>query len=250
MSEAPLLAIALVAWGSHAAAPLAVRDDLPARTRWRWLALPLGGAAALALALTLATDPDRALAAGLGPLPIGTPRTGFLSFALFLLLATDSLVAAGGEKLGRKGFTLAGIVGLVALVPSSWIYELLRAGEGPTGSLPWLIAATVARILLALAAGELLAPGRPRWAALAPIAIPLSFFSLPAAVRSILVAGGDPATYLAAAVLLTASRWLPERFRKVALGAGVVLTAIALARAATASAALAGTEIIPLPPGL
>ncbi|HEV3456583.1 MAG TPA: hypothetical protein VHG32_08485, partial [Thermoanaerobaculia bacterium] len=95
------------------------------------------------------------------------------------------------------------------------------------------------RLVLTLAAGELLAPGRPRWAAAGGVALLAYLPLLPPELRAVLWSQGLQLTCLAAALLLLLARWLPRALRPPALAAGLLLAAVVLTQAGHVSQALA-----------
>lgn len=229
----------LLGFGAHAVVPWRLaRGPARGQEAWRRGATPLLLAAVLATVAQVAAHPDRAVAVGLLALPWGNYPAQVLSVVTVALLATDLLLAAAGPRLEAAGWRLAAALGAAAALAASWLAELLRIGAGPAGPTSLVAAATACHLLMALGCGELLAPGQPRWAPAAGVAAAAYPFCLHPALRLRLWQGGDVLTLAAAALLLGACRWLPRRLVRPALGAGAVLAALALARAADLSEAL------------
>lgn len=238
----PLLAYAgLLAWGGHAAVPwrLSRGADEASRRAWRLAAPLLWSAGVLAFVLEVAHHPDRAVAAGLGSLPLGSSLALALTLATGLLAAADGVVLAAGPRLEDLGWRLAAVLALPALAGFVWAEELLRAGGGPVVRPGLAMAAAVCRAAVALAAGEVLVPRRrPLASLLAPPALAAYFLLLPGVLAGALTRGGDLLTLAAAALLLGAARWLPRRLRRPALAGGGLLAAVFFARAAALAEAL------------
>lgn len=237
--------VTLAVLGAHAVVPWRLAGDdrtAPARRAWSLAALPL-----LLLAVTLgaamaASRPHAAIGAGWGELAV----TGGAFRATWVLLAAlalaDAVAAIARRRLEPAGWRLLGGFGLAALLAASLTLELLRAGAGPSIALAPVLLAAGCRALLALAAGEALAPGRPRLAPLALPALAGYWLALPAPLAALLRAGGLHWTALAVALLLSPAPWLPARLRRPALIAGLLLAALLLARTAVLTASL------PMPP--
>lgn len=289
-------AVALTAWGAHAAVPWRLRraggksrrgsetgdggggqveggeasraaDLLAARRRrWGWAALPVlvtGLGAGIAY---VRARPDAALAAGLLPLTAHLPGR-LLGILLLATLLVDLLLLAARDRLEDAGWAIAAGFGLLLAADAALTGELMRQGEGPAGPLSELFGAAACRLLLALAAGELLAPGRlvsqpvaepalaplsravfrPFLAPLAGLALPVHLLLLPPGLRHPFLAEGAWMTAGAAALLLLAAPWAPPRLRRATLAAGVLLACLALGRAADLSQTLALPAPGPLP---
>ena len=242
MVDGLLLGWLLLAWGAQAVVPwrlAASRADLTPERRqrvrpWAVALLPLLAAGALAAFAYANRHPDAALAQGLYPL--SASRLGLLLAVLLAALALVDLVAAGaGRGFEPAAWRLAAGFGLTFLLAASLAGELLRIGEGPESDLIPLLVLAGLRLLLALAAAETLAPGRPLLAPFAGIALPLYVLLLPARLARALWGGPAAFTLLAAAVLLLAARWLPASLRRLALGAATLLAGLLLAQAALLS---------------
>ena len=223
--------VGLLAWGAHAVVPWRLAGGGPAARRaWALAALPLlaaGVAAALALA---GAEADSAADAGWGVTPLARGSAGALAVLVPALVVGDVVVALGRNRLEAAGWRLAAGVGLAALGAVAFAGELFRAGGGPATGVAAVAAAAGARVLFALAAGELAAPGRP-WCALAGgLAVPAYWLALPAGLTRLLAGDGAGFTAAAAALLLVAAPWLPRRLRRPGLAAGVLLLALFLAR--------------------
>lgn len=233
-----------------ASSPGEAADQGPrsARRGWALSALPLLLAAVVVGAALIAARPYAALGAGWGELAV----TGGAFLAAGVLLAAlalaDGVAAIGWRRLEPAGWRLLAGFGLAALAAVSLALELLRAGTGPFFALPPLYAAAGCRALLALAAGEALAPGRPRLAPLALPALAGYWLALPEPLAALLRAQGLHWTALAAALVLAPAPWLPPRLRRPALIAGLILAALLLARTAELTAALPMDVPIPPPP--
>ncbi|HZF09585.1 MAG TPA: hypothetical protein VFE33_12415 [Thermoanaerobaculia bacterium] len=247
-----LLALILLAWGAQAVAPWRLRrGDTPenpaARRLWGHAALPLLLAGALAALLYVHDRPDAALGSGLTPILVTLPgRLLVLLFAALLL--ADLILALGKSRIETLGWPLAAVLSLFFLAAASLAGELLRVGENERGPLPLLFAAAGCRLLLTLAAGEGLAPGRPLLALLGGLALPLYFLCLPRLLQARLAAGGEGITLAAAALLLLLARWLPASLRRATLLAGVLLAAFVLSRAGDLGQSLPVPPLPPMPP--
>jgi hypothetical protein len=236
----PFVAYAgLVAWGSHAVVPWRLARGPAARQHaWRLAAPLLLAAGVLAFALDVGLHADRAVAAGLGRLPAGSRLGLELAGCALALAAGDVAIFAARARLEAAAWRLAAGLALPALVVVTWAAELLRAGEGPLAAPPAALAAVACRALAALAAAELLAPGPPRWAPFAPLALGGYLLALPPLLTRALESQGDLLTLAAAALLLGTARWLPGRWRSIALAAGGLLAGLFFARAAALSEVL------------
>jgi hypothetical protein len=211
-----------------------------ARRLWQLAGFPLA-VAGLVAALVLANrNPDAAVAAHLVPL-LASPPGRLLAVLAPALLASSLIAGLAGGRLDGAGRRIAAAVALAACAAASWAGELLRTGDGPPSSAAGLLLLVACRLALTLAAGELLAPGRPRWAAPGGLALLAYLALLPGELRGVLWNQGLPLTCGAAALLLVAARWLPGALRRLALAAGLLLAAIVLAQAGYASQALAPT---------
>ncbi|HLX06773.1 MAG TPA: hypothetical protein VKY89_02805 [Thermoanaerobaculia bacterium] len=271
-----LLLLLLVAWGAHATVPwrLAATAPEPAisapaisatqtataktaapaaaetargRRLWRLASLPLALAAPVAAYALASRNPDAAIAARLVPL-LSSPPGGLLAVLVPALIGAAVIVSLAGSRLAGAGDRLVGTLGLAAGAVAAWAGELLRAGDGPTSPEPWFLLLAVCRLALMLAAGELLAPGRPRWAIAGGVAMLAYLPLLPPELRGALWHQGLELTCLAAALLLLAARWLPRVLRPLALAVGLLLAAVALSHAGQVSQALApGIDVEELP---
>jgi hypothetical protein len=164
------------------------------------------------------------------------------------MIAAAVIASLAGDRLAGTGERLAGALGLASCAAAAWAGELLRAGEGPASSPPRLLLLACCRLALMLAGGELLVPGRPRWAVAGGVAMLAYLPLLPPELRGILWSQGLPLTAGAAALLLLAARWLPRVLRPLALAAALLLAAVTLARAGQISQALApGIDVEELP---
>ncbi len=241
MVDAVLILCGLVVWGGHVTAPwrLAGRSS-QAQQRWRLAALPLLIAAALAFLTHLTLYPDRAIAGGLATLPRGNGFSRLLTVLFLATLAIDLLVLFAGQRLGKIGWRLASAGALPLLLSFGLAGEVLRIGQGPLGEPLLVWPAVLARSVIALAAGDLWVRRPPIWSPAAALAVPLYFLSLPNPLRVVLWQVGLGATMAASILLLLSARWLPQRYRRLALTAGLFFCAILLAQAATFSEALSG----------
>jgi len=235
MVDGLLLAAALFAWGTQATVPLKLPAAAPtARRLWAYAALPLLVGGALAAATYVRLHPEAAVAQGLFPFLAARPGR-VLAILLAALFLADLVTAFGWRRLEDAGWRIAAGFGLGSLAAASWVGELLRVGEGPPSPAPALAAAVACRLLLALAAGEIAAPGRPLLALGAGLALPVYWFLLPEVLAASLAEGRQQLALGAAAILLLAARWLPAALRRPALAAGILLASLFLARAATLS---------------
>jgi hypothetical protein len=247
-----LLALILTAWGAQAVVPWRLRhgdspDQSATRRRWGHAALPLLLTGALAALLYVHDRPDAALGSGLTPFLVTLP--GRLLLLLFVaLLVADLILALGKSRIETLGWPLAAILSLFFLAAASLAGELLRIGENERGPLLPLFAAAGCRLLLTLAAGEGLAPGRPLLAIPAGLALPLYFLCLPQTLQAALAVRGQWITLAAAALLLLLARWLPASLRRATLLAGVLLAALVLSQAGDVGQTLPVPPMPPMPP--
>ncbi|HEX4962945.1 MAG TPA: hypothetical protein VF173_19085 [Thermoanaerobaculia bacterium] len=241
MLDGLLLAGLLFAWGAQALVPWRLASLPPAAPWRRPLAatlLPLLALGALAAYSYADRHPDAAIVQALYPLR--ESRMGVLLAGLLLALAVVDLVAtAGWRRFDPVAWRVTAGFGATFLVAASLAGELMRIGEGPESRPLPLALLTLLRLLLALAAAETLAPGRPFLAPLAAAALPLYVLLLPARLAHTL--WGSPAafTLAAAAILFLAARWLPPSLRRPALGAATLLAGLCLAQVALLSQKLA-----------
>jgi hypothetical protein len=243
-----LAAIVLVAWGGQAVAPWRLRHgDEAARRLWGHAALPLLLAGALAALLYVHDRPDAAINAGLSPLFATLPGR-VLTLLLAALLGADLILALGKGRVENLGWPLAASLSLLFLAAASLGGELLRVGEGQRGPLPLLFAAAFCRLLVTLGAGEAVAAGRPVFALLAGLALPLYLLCLPQPLARAIAASGYGFTLAAAAVLFLAARWLPASLRRPAVIAAALLAGLFLAQAGDLSQALPAPPLPPMPP--
>ena len=251
LADSLLLLVVMVAWGAQATVPWRLgATTATARERrvWRMAAFPLAFAGAVA-ALALANrNPDATIAGRLSPL-LAAPQGQLLAVLTAAVFAAALLAGVAGDRLDLTGRRIVGGIGFAACGAAAWAMELLRAGDGPVSGGGWMAARVACRLLLLLAAGELLTAGRPRWALPAGIALLAYGALLPAVVRRILWSEGFELTAAAAALLLLAVRWLPAGLRRAALLAALVLAALFTVHAGQVSQALAsGVEIQVDPP--
>jgi hypothetical protein len=262
-----LMTVVLLAWGTQAVVPwrLAGRhagktgnetvneaDNAPdpSRRLWAYAVLPLYAAGFVAVLSWAQTHPDATVAAGLVPLT-ASPWGRALAILAVALLAAALVTVVGWRRLEDAGWRILGGFGLAALAATCLVAELVRAGEGPASPLPVAAAAAACRLLVALAAGETLAPwraGRPLLALAAAPAFAAWFFVIPVALSDALVRSGAPLTAAAAAVLFLGARWLPASLRRPALAAAALLAGLFFAQAAAVSQGLSAPVFSPLPP--
>jgi hypothetical protein len=252
-----LLWLGLATLGAHVTVPWRLAGA-PAelRRRWQLMALPALWTGLLAFFAGLLLHPDRAVAGGLATFPGGNAFSRLLSGLFLAAAALDLLLLVAGHRFGdarrsAAGWRLAGAAAVPLLIAYCLAAEVVRVGEGPLGEPLLVWPAVLARGALALSAGELWLPGRPPWGShfrplwspVAALALPVYFLALPPPVRFGLVELGLPVTLTAAGLLLVAARWLPARYRKAALAAGLLLAAIVLSQAAALSEALSGALV-------
>lgn len=248
MLDGLIVAWVLFAWGTQAAVPWRLPGAEP-RTRraWAFAALPLLVLGTLAAFWYVEAHPDAAIAPGLYPLRASRPGRALL--VLLPALALAGLVAAAGwRRMEAAGWRIIAGFGLVFLAAASWAGELVRTGEGPASAPSALALLVLCRLTLALAAGEIAAPGRPLLAVAAGLALPLYWLLLPAELADLLAGAGQWVTLGGAAVLLLAARWVPPRLRRPALAGGVLLAGLFLARATDLSQTLGSPSLPPLFP--
>lgn len=250
MLDGLITAWVLFAWGAQAAVPWRLPAAGPgARRIWGAASLPLLVTGLVASLFHIQSHPDAAIASGVYPWTASPP--GKLLVVLLPALALVDLVAVfGWRRLEDTAWRINAGFGLAFLLAGCWAWELLRVGEGlPSAPLP-LAAAVLCRLLLSLAAGETAAPGRPVFAPAAGLALPLYWLVLPAALADALSRSGALLTLGAASGVLLAARWLPERLRRPALAAAILLAGLVLAQASTLSQSLANPTDLPALPGL
>lgn len=232
MIEALLTAGMLVAFGVQPLVPWRAAS-LPAERRrtWALAALPLLAAGALAGLLLLGRQPDAALAQGLAP-GSGSP----FPKGMLILLGGQALALLlswiAGARMEALGWKLLALFGLFVLLAATFAAEVLRIGEGQSGPLGLVFALIGCRALMALGAGEALAPGRPRLAPAAAAGLAGYLLFLPRPIAAALLTQQGLFPFAAAALLFAAARWLPERLRRPALLAAALLTGLGLTLAA------------------
>jgi hypothetical protein len=250
MLDGLITAWVLFAWGAQAAVPWRLPMAGPgARRFWAAASLPLLVTGAVASLFYAQSHPDAAITAGVYPLTASPPGK-LLAVLLPALALADLVTAVGWRRMEAAGWRVTAGFGLAVLLAGCWTWELLRVGEGLTSAPLPLAAAVLARLLLSLAAGEIAAPGRPVFAPAAGLALPLYWLVLPGELAGALARSGALVTLGAASVLLLAVRWIPERLRRPALAAAILLAGLALAQAASLSQSLANPMDLPALPGL
>lgn len=250
MLDGLITAWVLFAWGAQAAVPWRLPAAGPGSRRfWAAASLPLLVTGAVASLFYAQSHPDAAITSGVYPLTASTPGK-LLAVLLPALALADLMTALGWRRMEDAAWRITAGFGLAFLLAGCWMWELLRVGEGLTSAPLPLAAAILCRLLLALAAGEIAAPGRPVFAVAAGLAFPLYWLLLPAALADALARSGALLTVGAASVVLLAVRWLPERLRRPALAAAILLAGLVLAQAATLSQSLADPMDLPALPGL
>ncbi|HEV8578495.1 MAG TPA: hypothetical protein VGX68_05375 [Thermoanaerobaculia bacterium] len=243
MLDGLILGWLLLAWGAQAVVPWRLASAGPEqRRRWPLSLLPLLTGGALGALLYARSHADAAVAQGLYPLTASVP--GRVLAVLFAALALAAVVAlAGRRRLEDAGWRIAAAFGLAFLLAASWAGELLRTGEGPASEPLPLAALAALRALVALGAAESAAPGRPRLAGAAGLALPLYGLLLPARLAGLLWRQGQALTLGAATLLLLTARWLPASLRRPALAGATLLAGAFLAQAADLSRQLAPLSI-------
>lgn len=234
----------LAVLGAHVGVPwrlargTAAPPESGARRSWALAALPLLLATAALAGALAASRPHAALGAGWGELAFTGAAFQAAGVLVVALALADAVVAVGHRRLEPIGWRLLAGFGLAALVAGSLGFELLRIGTGPETALAPVLAAAAGRCLVALAAGQALAPGRP-W--LAPLAVPglvLYWLALPPALRTLLLGESLHLTGATVLVLAGVAPWLPVRLRRPAVIAAVLLAALLVARAGALTALL------------
>ncbi len=238
MIEGLLIAIGFFAWGSHAVVPARLaRSEEREQRLWALASLPLLLAGIIAALFRTSLRPDSAAAAFSQPL--ASSRLALvLALAASAAILADLLVLVGRRTLEPLGWRVAAAVGWCCLAIAAWSGEQIRLGTGPGVATGALALSAWARLVLGLAAGEVLAPGRRIWGVVAALSVPLYLLGLPVPVRGAMIRGGDLLTLIAAVLLLLLSRWVPHRLRRPAAAAGVFLAALLLARASELTASL------------
>lgn len=248
MLDGLIMAWVLFAWGTQAAVPWRLPGaESRARRLWTFAAVPLLVLGTLAAFWYVESHPDAAIARDLFPLRSSRPGRALLVLLPALALA-GLVTAAGWRRLEAAGWRIAAAFGLAFLAAASWASELVRAGEGPPSAPPVLAVLVACRLTLALAAGEIAAPGRPLLAVAGGLALPTYWLLLPVELAELLAGKGQLFTLGAAAVLLVAARWVPPRLRRPALAGGILLAGLFLARAADLSQTLGTPTLSPLFP--
>jgi hypothetical protein len=239
MIEILLTAGILLAFGAQPLLPWRAAS-LPAERRKTCilLALPLLAAGTLAGVLLLEQHPDAALAQGLSP-GNGSPYDPAMLVLLGALTLALVLAWVAGPRLEPNGWRILALFGLFVLLAATFGAEVLRIGEGAYGALTTVFALIACRLLIALGAGEVLAPGRPLLAPAAALGLAGYFALLPRAVTHSLLASQAWLPFASAALLFAGARWLPERLRRPALLAATLLASVALTLAAAYSRATA-----------
>jgi hypothetical protein len=254
MRDGLLLAWTLFAWGAQALVPwhLAGRfggrffEDNPERRRpWALALLPLLATGFLAALAFAGAHPDAALVKGVYP-PAASRTARLLPVLLCALALADLAAAFGWRRIEPMAWRIVAGFGLAFLLAASWAGELIRVGEGPESPAATLAVLTLLRLLLALAAAEALASGRPLFAPFAGPGLALYFLLLPSALARALEGRSALYPLSAAAALLLAARWLPASLRRPALAAGVLLAGLFLAQATVVSQGL-GEALPPMP---
>lgn len=212
----------------------------PASSRRVWaLAVPLLFLAGAFCALLYArSHPDTLLAAGLFPLRSSIPGQ-LLSVLAPSLLGASVVAFLGWNKLEDAGWWILAGFGLAFLAVISLAQELVRSGEAFEELYPALAIGTLCRLLIALGAGELAAPGRPLLAIPAGLAVAGYWTALTPRVAALLAIRGQILTCGAAVLLFLAARWLPARLRRPALVGAVLLAALFLAQSELATLEMA-----------
>lgn len=240
----------LVQWlllGLHATvpwevgAPGAAASDTLRRT-WALAAAPLLLASGLAALWSVDAQVDAALAWGLTWPPRSLPLLCVL-FSGAALGVADLLLFAGHRQLEPLGWRIVAAMGWALLVSASVCGELLRIGRGPDPGLLAIGVASLARVLLALAAAETVRGPSGLGAPLAGLALPLSFLAYGPELRAAM--GDNLWTLGSATVLLLAARSVPPRLRRPAAFAGLCLAALFLGRSGEISASLEAPSTIP-----
>jgi len=249
LHSALLLLLGLLAWGAHAWVPWWLARGVGSeQERWWWcrLAPILFLVGVTGLALRLAADPERTVVAGIGALGSGSRATLLLAAGLAALAVGDGLLAFARERLESAGWLLLGGLGVVGLALVSWTEELLRSGGLAREGAGALLLVAALRSGIALAAGDFWVAGKPRASLVSGIFLALYPLALAGDLRAALWAGGDLLTLGAGALLLAMAPLLPARghglsarLGKVAVGAGLALAALALARIAAVAGEMA-----------
>jgi hypothetical protein len=237
-----VLALNLVVWGAHAVLPFRLAGA-EARRIWSRAALPALGLSVVATLALVSRRPDAAASWGLSGFVHGSASARFLVVAAAALAVADLLLLLGGDRLDAREWRLVGVFGALGLFAQTLGSELVRMGAGPAPGWTPLLAATLLRLPLALAAAELLT-GPPRlWTPVSGPALALAFWLWPLGLRAVL--GPDLLTLGAAVLLLTGARWLPPSLRRWGAVAGLALAVVFLVRAGGVSELLGERETLP-----
>lgn len=247
--DALLICVLLVGWGAQATAPWRLAAALPVPGEpgapaaaglrlWRYGALPLALAGLMAAVTLASRNPDATIAAHLTPILASGPGR-LLAILAPAMCGAVLITVLAGPRLDRTGARVVAGLGLAAAAAAAWAGEALRAGDGPESATSTLAVLALCRLALALAAGDLVTPGLPRWGVAGGLALAAYLPLLPAELRRPLLAQGLALTCGAGAGLLLLSRWLPAGLRRIALLLGLLLGAIVLAQAGRVSQELA-----------
>jgi hypothetical protein len=248
--DALLLAWMLVAWGAVAAVPwrlaAAAAGENDRRRGWPPALLPLLASGAFAAYGHLQIHPDAAVVQGI--YPFGGSGIARIVAVLFVALALAcGFAAAAWRGLEAAGWRIVAGFGLAFLLAATWAAELIRIGEGPASGALAFVALILLRALVALGAAEAVAPGPPRLAAAAGLALPLYTLLLPAPLAHALGSQGRWPPLAAAVLLFLAARRLPARLWRPALLGAALLAGLWLAQAASLSEQISTRPPPPLP---
>jgi hypothetical protein len=250
MTDALLLAWMLIAWGAVAVVPWRLAAEASGengrRRGWALSLLPLLASGAVAAYGHLQGHPDAAVVQAI--YPFGASGMARVVAVLFVALALAcGFAAAAWRGLEATGWRIVAGFGLAFLLAATWAGELIRVGEGPASGALAFVALILLRALVALGAAEAVAPGPPRLAAAAGVALPLYTLLLPAPLAHALGTRGRWPPLAAAALLFLAARWLPVRLWRAALLGAALLAGLWLAQAASLSEQLSTRPLPPLP---
>lgn len=245
--------VAGLAAGAHAAVPSSLRspESAAGRARWARAGLPLLLALLVAALLRVRFNPEPFVGSGL--FPVGpSPITAAVLITLGTLVVVDLFVLVFHQRLDSGGWWLLTGLGGLGLLAWSAFEEAARIGSGPAIALEAYLGAVILRCGVGLGTGLLVfTRPSPRFARSAGIgaAACAAALWLPTSpwVQASLVAGGEPLTLGAGALLIAAGPFLPARFRRLSVVLGFTLVALFLARAGAVSEQLGQASRVPPP---
>jgi hypothetical protein len=241
--ELAIAALNLGVYGAHVLQPFRLAEgEERARRRWALLAPALLATSLLATLVAVGMRAEEAAAWGLTLPWTGSAAARAISVVVVALAMADIVLAVSWRRFDPAAWRALSALGALALAAHALGAELLRIGYGPwTGTAAILLSAAL-RTPLALAAAEVAAGAPRRWPLAAAPCLLLMALLWPDALRAAIAR--DIATLAAAALLLAGARFVPERLRRPAAAAGLVLALLFLARAGELSRTLGTHETV------